>query len=89
MPFLQCKRFSRRFPGLETLKSALCLRTQNPCFPKTTSGIGRKLFDRVRRLLRAFYQAYDGLFVLNSEQREWFSSDAMGILPERIRQTAH
>lgn len=40
-------------------------------------------------MLRAFYQAYDGLFVLNSEQLEWFSSDTMGIARERIRQTAH
>ncbi|MBN1608547.1 MAG: glycosyltransferase [Polyangiaceae bacterium] len=45
--------------------------------------------DRVRRLLRAFYHGFDGLFVLNSEQLGWFASDAMGIGRERLRQTAH
>ena len=58
-------------------------------FARRTLGLDGPNTDRVRRLLRAFYQAYDGLFVLNSEQREWFSSEAMGIPPERIRQTAH
>jgi glycosyltransferase involved in cell wall biosynthesis len=45
--------------------------------------------DRVRRLLRAFYHGFDGLFVLNSEQLGWLASDAMGIARERLRQTAH
>ena len=45
--------------------------------------------DRVRRLLRAFYQSFDGLFVLNSEHLEWLASDAMGIPRGRLRQTAH
>jgi glycosyltransferase involved in cell wall biosynthesis len=45
--------------------------------------------DRVRRLLRAFYHGFDGLFVLNSEQLEWFASDAMGVERGRLRQTAH
>jgi glycosyltransferase involved in cell wall biosynthesis len=45
--------------------------------------------DRVRRLLRAFYHGFDGLFVLNSEQLDWFASDAMGIERGQLRQTAH
>ncbi len=45
--------------------------------------------DRVRRLLRAFYRMFDGLFVLNSEQMAWLQSDAMGINPDRLTRTAH
>jgi glycosyltransferase involved in cell wall biosynthesis len=40
-------------------------------------------------MLRAFYRSFDGLLVLNREQREWLASDAMGIPPERLHATAH
>jgi len=45
--------------------------------------------DRVRRILRAFYGAFDGLYVLNTEQREAFSGPDFGIARERIHLTAH
>jgi glycosyltransferase involved in cell wall biosynthesis len=45
--------------------------------------------DRIRRMLRALYRAFDGIFVLNSEHREWLSSRAIGMSPRRIFQTAH
>jgi glycosyltransferase involved in cell wall biosynthesis len=45
--------------------------------------------DRLRRLLRAFYGAFDGLFLLNTEQREAFASPDFGIPREKLRLTAH
>lgn len=45
--------------------------------------------DRVRRILRAFYGAFDGLYLLNTEQRDAFSGHDFGIAPEKIRLTAH
>lgn len=45
--------------------------------------------DRVRRLLRAFYKQFDGLFVLNREQIDWLGSKSMGIPKERLHYTAH
>jgi glycosyltransferase involved in cell wall biosynthesis len=45
--------------------------------------------DRVRRILRAFYGAFDGLYLLNTEQRETFASPEFGIAPERLHLTAH
>lgn len=45
--------------------------------------------DRVRRILRALYRAYDGVFVLNTEHREWLTSRAIGIKPRRVFLTAH
>lgn len=43
--------------------------------------------DRVRRLMRGMYSQFDGLFVLNSEQRKMFSDDSFQI--ENVYQTAH
>jgi glycosyltransferase involved in cell wall biosynthesis len=45
--------------------------------------------SRLRRLLRTFYRRFDSLFVLNGEQRSWFTSSAMGFPRNRVRQTAH
>ena len=45
--------------------------------------------DRVRRILRTFYSAFDGLLILNSEQIEWFSSEAMNIPRYRLHATSH
>lgn len=45
--------------------------------------------DRVRRLLRAFYQGFDGIFTLNSDHRAWLASSAMNIPHNRLFGTAH
>ncbi len=45
--------------------------------------------DRVRRLIRAFYRQFDGLFVLNEDHRDWLTGTEMGLPPERVRLTAH
>jgi glycosyltransferase involved in cell wall biosynthesis len=45
--------------------------------------------DRLRRILRAFYGAFDGLFLLNTEQRDAFSSPEFGIARDRLHLTAH
>jgi glycosyltransferase involved in cell wall biosynthesis len=45
--------------------------------------------DRVRRILRAFYGGFDGLYVLNTEQREAFAGYDFGIPREKIHLTAH
>lgn len=45
--------------------------------------------DRLRRLLRFLYQQFDGIFVLNSEHRDWLCSHDMGLDPQRVMLTAH
>jgi glycosyltransferase involved in cell wall biosynthesis len=45
--------------------------------------------DRLRRILRAFYGAFDGLFLLNTEQRDRFASPEFGIPLENLHLTAH
>ncbi len=45
--------------------------------------------DRVRRILRTMYKSFDGLFVLNSEQRTLFGGRDFQIPANKIFQTAH
>ncbi|MCD6023392.1 MAG: glycosyltransferase [Fibrobacteria bacterium] len=45
--------------------------------------------DRLRRILRAFYGAFDGLFLLNTEQRDLFASPEFGLPREKLHLTAH
>jgi glycosyltransferase involved in cell wall biosynthesis len=58
-------------------------------FAKRTLGLNPQQLDRLRRLLRAFYSRFDGVFVLNTEQRDFLTSPAMGLKPERVHVTAH
>ena len=53
------------------------------------SSLERHELDRLRRVLRLFYKAFDGIFVLNHEHAEWLSSNAIGIAKEKIHRTAH
>lgn len=45
--------------------------------------------DRVRRMLRAFYRSFDGVFVLNTEHRDWLTSRAIGMSKRKVFLTAH
>jgi glycosyltransferase involved in cell wall biosynthesis len=45
--------------------------------------------DRIRRLLRAFYRQFEGIYTLNSDHQTWLSSPEMGINPKRIFVTRH
>lgn len=58
-------------------------------FAKRTLSFNKQAKDRLRRLLRAYYQQFDGIFVLNKEHEEFLGSDGMGIAPDRIHRTAH
>lgn len=44
--------------------------------------------NRLKRFLRSFYNQFDHLFVLNSDQLNWFKSSAMNF-NNRVSQTAH
>ncbi len=45
--------------------------------------------SRLRRLLRAFYRQFEGLFVLNKDQRKWLIGKDMGFDPQKVFLTAH
>ena len=58
-------------------------------FSRRTLGYDTQKVDRVRRILRAFYRRFDGVFLLNTEQKEYFASPAMGLNESRLFLTAH
>ena len=58
-------------------------------FARTTLNWNRASLSRLRRILRAFYNAHDGLFVLNKEMRDWFGGSQMNIPKDRLHLTAH
>lgn len=58
-------------------------------FARTNLAWDRAALSRLRRILRAFYHAYDGLFVLNAQMRDWFAGSQMNLPRERLHATAH
>ncbi len=58
-------------------------------FAKRNADLDIHQTDRLRRILRAFYGGFDGLFLLNTEQREAFASPEFGIPRENLHLTAH
>jgi glycosyltransferase involved in cell wall biosynthesis len=45
--------------------------------------------DRVRRLMRALYNRFDGVFVLNREHKDWLTGHEMQMPADRVFLTAH
>ena len=58
-------------------------------FLEKNTDLDLQAMDRVRRILRGLYRQFAGIFVLNSEHRDWLAGSAMGIPTERIHETAH
>ena len=58
-------------------------------FARRNADLDHHQTDRLRRILRAFYGAFDGLFLLNTEQRDVFASQEFGIPRENLHLTAH
>ncbi len=45
--------------------------------------------DRIRRVMRALYRQFEGVFVLNSDHRKWLTGSQMGLRRENVFLTAH
>jgi glycosyltransferase involved in cell wall biosynthesis len=45
--------------------------------------------SRLRRMIRAFYQSFDQVFVLNSEHFQWLTGHDMAFDPRKVKLTAH
>ncbi|TGN39515.1 glycosyltransferase [Marinobacter confluentis] len=54
-----------------------------------TTNLNQHERDRVRRLMRALYSRFDGVFVLNREHRDWLTGYEMQLPQEKIFLTAH
>jgi len=58
-------------------------------FIKHTTDLNQHERDRVRRLMRALYNRFDGVFVLNHEHKNWLTSHEMQLPEARVFLTAH
>lgn len=58
-------------------------------FARRSLNFDDALLSRLQRVLKIYYQAFDGIFVLNSEQRNWLASPKMSIASKSIFSTAH
>lgn len=58
-------------------------------YVKSTTNATRHERDRIRRVLRLLYQQFDGVFVLNTEHRDWLTSHEMQLEEDRVLLTAH
>ncbi|WP_136678719.1 glycosyltransferase [Neptunomonas sp. XY-337] len=58
-------------------------------FLSQTTQLAPAEIDRIRRMLRTFYQQFDGIFALNSDHGAWLSGPDMGINSDKIHLTAH
>jgi glycosyltransferase involved in cell wall biosynthesis len=58
-------------------------------FARHTTDLDQHERDRIRRMLRALYGAFDGVFVLNSDHRDWLTSREMQLDADRVYLTAH
>jgi len=58
-------------------------------FAKTTLNLSSAAMNRMRRIIRAFYKSFDGIFVLNREQRKWLTGPEMGFKRNQVKITSH
>jgi glycosyltransferase involved in cell wall biosynthesis len=72
-----------------TAEATFYMHTDWLMFARKVLNIEGHNLNRVRRILRSFYKAFDKVLVLNSDQKEWLSGMQMNLQPETIHQTAH
>ena len=58
-------------------------------FIRHTTDLNAHELDRIRRALRVFYKLYDGVFVLNSDHRDWLTGFDMTLDDNKVHLTAH
>lgn len=58
-------------------------------FIKHTTDLNQYERDRIRRLMRALYNRYDGIFVLNQEHKQWLTGHEMQLVEDKVFLTAH
>ena len=58
-------------------------------FVKRTTALSAHETDRFRRILRAFYLQFDGIFTLNSDHKRWLQSADIGVNSAKVFSTHH
>jgi glycosyltransferase involved in cell wall biosynthesis len=71
------------------VKTYFYLHTDWMAFAKETMSMEETGLKRLQRLMRIYYNRFDHIFVLNSDQQKWLTGDSMRFDPSRILMTAH
>lgn len=58
-------------------------------FLRHSTDLDQHGLDRIRRLMRALYKRYQGIFVLNSEHKAWLTGHEMSLDEDKVFLTAH
>lgn len=58
-------------------------------FLKETAEFDIHQINQVRRVLRFFYQQFDGVYVLNEAHKDWLTGHEMGLAKDKVYLTAH
>ena len=72
-----------------SVKASFYVHTDWLSFVKKAWDIDHHNVNRVRRMLRIFYEAFDKLFVLNKDHKKWLTGREMAFSNEKIVMTAH
>jgi len=72
-----------------TVEATFYMHTDWLMFARKVLHIEVTNLNRVKRILRSFYKAFDRVLVLNSDQKEWLSGSQMNLCPEKVFKTAH
>jgi len=65
------------------------LHTDWMMFAEKTLKLKNDNLDNFRRILRTFYKAFDGIFVLNNEHKKWLTGKDMGFNSSKVFLTSH
>jgi len=72
-----------------TVPAYFYMHTDWMTFGKKTLKLDLLSLSRLKRLLRGFYQLFDGVFVLNGDHKKWLTGEQMSLDPEKVKTTAH
>jgi len=72
-----------------TVPSYFYIHTDWIMFARKVLEMDQENISRFRRLLRAFYHTFDGLFVLNQDQYRWLVGRHMGFSKQNVHLTSH
>ena len=72
-----------------TLPAHFYVHTDWLVFARKTMNLDMHNMNRIRRFLRAYYNGFDKLFVLNSDHKKWLTSIEMNFKEENVNLTAH
>lgn len=72
-----------------TVPSYFYIHTDWIMFARKVLDMDQDNISRFRRLLRAFYRTFDGLFVLNGDQYRWLVGKHMGFKKQQVHLTSH